>query len=138
VGRSGAVAPLDGAVGAPEAQGRAPVPVRGTFLDAERRPIAEVSVTFVPLQGKGSYQAFSGDDGTFRIEAVPPGRYRVLVSSPGHVSLDLKSVAVSPVNGLNLSLSLVNYPLNFKGRQEDLVPREEPLPPPAPATAPSA
>lgn len=104
-----------------------PVPVRGTFVDAQRRPIPEVSVMLLPLAGQGVFQAFSGIDGAFSLPAVPPGRYRVLVSSPGYVSIDLKSVDVSPAYGLKLSLSLVDYPLNFKGRTEDRPPPEEPL-----------
>jgi hypothetical protein len=108
----------------------AAVPVRGTFVDAQRRPIPEVSVMLLPLQGKETFQAFSAIDGTFSLPAVPPGRYRVLVSSPGYVSIDLKTVDVAPASGLNLSLSLVDYPLNFKGRAEDRPPAEEPLPVP--------
>jgi hypothetical protein len=55
----------------------------------------------------------------------------VLVASPGYVSIDLKSVGVSAAKGLSLSLSLVDYPLNFKGRTEDRLPPEEPLPAPS-------
>ncbi|HKB07418.1 MAG TPA: carboxypeptidase-like regulatory domain-containing protein [Candidatus Polarisedimenticolia bacterium] len=106
------------------------VPVKGTFLDAQKRPIPEVSVMLMSLQGKKSLQAFSGEDGTFLMPEVSPGRYRVLVSSPGYVSLDLKSVVVLPVAGLNLGLSLVDYPLNFRSRPEDRLPQEEPLQPP--------
>jgi len=124
-GQGGAPGRTD--TGAPAAT----VPVRGVLVDAEKRPIPEVQVTFVALEGKGIYQASSGDDGVFAIPAVIPGRYRVLVASPGYVSLELKSVEVTPRNGLNLSLSLVDYPLNFKGRPEDRLPREEPLPGPA-------
>lgn len=107
------------------------VPVRGTFVDARKRPIPEVSVMLLSLEGKGTFQDFSGMDGTFSLPAVPPGRYRVLVASPGYVSIDLKAVDVSPAKGLNLSLSLVDYPLNFKGRTEDRLPPEEPLPVPS-------
>lgn len=113
--------------------------VRGRFLDQQKRPIPEVSVTFVSLAGGATYQAFSGDDGGFSIPAVPAGRYRVLVASPGHVSLHLKAVEVSARDGLNLSLSLVDHPLNFKGR-DGSAPREEPRPLPAetPATGSSS
>jgi carboxypeptidase family protein len=110
-----------------------PVPVRGTFLDAQKRPVSEVSVTLVALDGKETLHAFSGDDGTFSVPAVPPGPYRVLVFSPGHVPIDLKSIRVLPMSGLNLSLSLVDYPLNTKGRPEERLPREEPMPLPSPA-----
>jgi len=109
------------------------VPVRGTFLDAQKRPVSEVSVTLVPLEGKGTYQTFSGVNGSFAIPAVPPGRYRVLVFSPGYVPIDLKSIEVSPATGLSLVLSLVDYPLNTKERPQERLPREEPLPAPSPA-----
>jgi len=116
--------------GAPAGETPGTVPVRGLFLDSEKRPIAEVQVTFAALEGRGIYQASSGDDGVFTIPAVLPGSYRVQVTSPGYVALELKSVEVSPGSGLNLSLSLVDYPLNFKGRPEAQAPREEPLPVP--------
>jgi hypothetical protein len=112
------------------------VPFRGTFADAEKRPVSDVPVTIVALDGSGIFQAFSGDDGSFALAAVPPGRYRVLVASPGYVPIDLKSVEVSPVSGLNLSLSLVDYPLNTKASPEERLPREEPRP--APRPSPSA
>ena len=109
----------------------ATVPVRGRLIDQQKRPVAEVSVTFVALQGKGIFQTFSGEDGGFALPPLPAGRYRVVVVSPGHVSLDLKAVEVSPLGGLDLELSLVDYPLNFKGRQDDMLPREEPRPAPS-------
>ncbi len=121
-GPGGAAVPADSA---------GTVPVRGTFVDAQKRPIPEVSVMLLSLEGKGTFQDFSGVDGTFSLPAVPPGRYRVLVASPGYVSIDLKAVDVFPAKGLNLSLSLVDYPLNFKGRTEDRLPPEEPLPAPS-------
>ena len=107
------------------------VPVRGTFLDSQKRPVPEVSVMLLSLEGAKALQTFSGEDGTFLIPEVAPGRYRVLVASPGYVSLDLKSVVVSPVIGLNLGLSLVDYPLNFQSKPEDRLPQEEPLQPPS-------
>ena len=125
-GAPGSTAPS----GAPAAEPPGMVPVRGLFLDSDKRPIAEVQVTFAALEGRGIYQAASGDDGIFTIPAVLPGSYRVQVTSPGYVALELKSVEVSPGSGLNLSLSLVDYPLNFKGRPEGQAPREEPLPAP--------
>jgi hypothetical protein len=36
---------------------------------------------------------------------------------------------VSAASGMSLKLSLVEYPLNFKGRPEDLVPEEKPISP---------
>src|SRR6266571_3040809 len=127
---AGATAP-DGTLATDDAAKQ--VPVRGTFLDAQKRPVSEVSVTLVPLEEKGTYQTFSGVNGSFAIPAVPPGRYRVLVFSPGYVPIDLKSIEVSPATGLSLVLSLVDYPLNTKERPQERLPREEPLPAPSPA-----
>jgi hypothetical protein len=110
----------------PAGEAPAPVAVRGRFVDRDKRPIAEVSVTLVPLQGGAMFQTFSGADGAFLVEGVPPGAYRLLVASPGHVALDLKSVEVAPVQGLELSLSLVDYPLNFRDRRGEAPPRETP------------
>ena len=114
-----------GAPPASDPRAAEPVAVRGRFLDMRKHAIPEVSVTLVGLNGGGTFQEFSADDGTFVIEAVPPGPYRVLVASPGHVALELKSVEVAPVRGLNLGLSLVDYPLNFKDRRGETPPREE-------------
>src|SRR5437867_719184 len=129
-GAAGTTAP-DGAVAADDAARQ--VPVRGTFLDAQKHPVSEVSVTLVALAGKSTFQTFSGDNGSFAIPAVPPGRYRVLVFSPGYVPIDLKSIEVSSASGLSLSLSLVDYPLNTKERPQERLPREEPLPAPSPS-----
>jgi hypothetical protein len=111
----------------------APVTVRGRFVDQERRPLYEVSVVLSALQGKAIHQAFSGDDGIFEIPGVVPGRYHVVVRSPGHVPLDLHSIEVLGKLGISVSLMLVDYPLNFKASQQPLTPVEEPRP----ATGPS-
>ncbi len=128
------------APGAASHGGEGGVPVRGVLVDQQRRPVTEVSVAFVSLEGKGIYQTFSGEKGDFAFQALPSGRYRVRVASPGHVTLDLKSVEVAPPSGLNLSLTLVDYPLNFKGRPDRLLPREMPQrdPAAAPAVTPAA
>jgi Carboxypeptidase regulatory-like domain len=118
----------------------APVVVRGRFVTPEGQPELEVSVLLVRADGGRLYQTFSSDDGTFAIPDVAPGRYRVLVRSAGHVTIDLKSVDVRPVDGLRLSLALVDFPLNT--RQRGSRPQEMPRPLPAalfasPGTAPA-
>jgi len=115
-------APLDGV---------ATVTVRGDLTDQEKRPVVEVSVTLVSHEGNGIYQAFSGLDGRFMVEGVPPGTYRIVVASPGHVTLDLHTVEVPADSGLDLSLSLVDYPLNFRKEEKDgRLPPEKPVPAP--------
>ncbi|HZM69977.1 MAG TPA: carboxypeptidase-like regulatory domain-containing protein, partial [Candidatus Cryosericum sp.] len=124
-----------GESGSEVAPAPAPVTVRGRFVDQDRRPLYEVSVVLSALQGKAIYQAFSGDDGVFEIPGVVPGRYHVIVRSPGHVPLDLRSVEVLGKNGISVSLMLVDYPLNFKASQQSLTPVEAPRPAPGPPEA---
>jgi len=121
-----------------------PVTVHGTLLNANRRPVVDVSVLFVALEGTKLYQAMSGSDGVFTVDGVVPGRYRAVIRSPGHMPVDLKSVEVKPAAGLTLNLSLVDFPLNFKSRAEGAPPPELPrvmpgmLPAPAAASTPSS
>src|SRR5712671_6437226 len=121
-----AAAGPDGASGVDEA----PVVVRGRFVNPGGQPELEVSVLLVPSEGGRLHQTFSADDGTFVVPDVAPGRYRVLVRSAGHVTIDLKSVDVRPANGLNLSLALVDFPLNTRPRGT----RPQEMPRPLPAT----
>ena len=103
-----------------------PVTVRGRFVTQEKRPLAEVSVLFSAHEGRRIYQAFSSSDGAFEVTGIIPGLYRVIVRSPGHVPLDLKSVEILKDNGLSVSLMLVDYPLNFKAGKEPEMPPEAP------------
>jgi hypothetical protein len=131
------VAPGGPAASAPAGSGSAeageaavaPVSVRGRFVDTGGRPALEVSVLMAGADGGRLYQTFSADDGTFLIEHVAPGRYRMLVRSTGHVTIDLKSVDVLPVDGLKLSLALVDFPLNTRPHSS----RPQELPRPLPS-----
>jgi hypothetical protein len=109
------------------------VPVRGTLLDSRKQPATEAVVTLIAHTGAGIFQAMSGDDGTFLIETVPVGRYRLRVTSPGHVVLDVASIEVGPGGGMTLNLALVDYPLAAGDRRAEIPPREVPRAlPPAP------
>lgn len=109
-------APAEGAAAAaaPPPPPPAPVTVRGKLSDAAKQPVVDVTVLLVALEGGRLYQASSSDDGTFTIEGVIPGSYRAIIRSPGHVPVDLKSVDVLPESGLDVTLALVDFPLNFK------------------------
>jgi hypothetical protein len=120
-----------GAAGGEGAEPEAPVVVRGRFVDTGGRPALEVSVLLIGDGGGRLHQTFSAADGTFAIDGVAPGRYRVLVRSTGHMAIDLKEVDVRPVNGLKLSLALVDFPLNTQphGTPPPEIPRPLPGPP---------
>lgn len=103
--------------------------VTGEFTDKDKRPIADVAVSVVNPATGASFRAQSDRVGKVRIRGVPVGTYRVVVSSPGYVTMELKEAAVSAASGMSLKLSLVEYPLSFEGRPEDLTPEEKPVPP---------
>jgi Carboxypeptidase regulatory-like domain len=103
--------------------------VLGEFTDKDRHPIPDVTLSIVnPVTG-ASFRAQSDREGKVLLRGVPVGTYRVAVSSPGYVTVELKDAEVSAASGMSLKLSLVEYPLSFKGRPEDLVPQENPVPP---------
>ena len=134
----GVADPAAGSTGAGAAAGsgtsEAPVVVRGRFVNPGGQPELEVSVLMVRADGGRLYQTFSADDGSFVIPDVVPGRYRVLVRSAGHVTIDLRSVDVRPVDGLKLSLALVDFPLNTRPRGSR--PQEMPRPLPTAVLVP--
>jgi hypothetical protein len=103
--------------------------VTGAFTDKERRPIPDVALSLVNPATGLSFRAQSDREGKVLIRAVPAGIYRATVSSPGYVTVELSEAEVSPASGMSLKLSLVEYPLNFQGRPEDLIPEERPVPP---------
>ena len=115
-----------------------PVALTGLLRDKDGTPILEATVLALPASGGPLHQGRSDKEGKFRIEAVPPGFYRLLVRSPGHVPIDLARIEVPPQTGLALRLVLVDYPINFKAGPDTTLPPEKPRPwPPAPpATVP--
>lgn len=103
--------------------------VLATITDKDRRPIPDALISLVnPVTGV-SFRARSSREGKTKIEGVPVGDYRAVISSPGYVTVELRRVEVTEESGLVLSLSLVEYPLHFDGRPEDFVPAEQPVPP---------
>jgi hypothetical protein len=117
-----------------------PVALSGLLRDKEGTPILEATVVALPAGGGALYQGRSDKEGKFRIEAVPPGFYRILVRSPGNVPIDLSRVEVPPATGLALRLVLVDYPINFKAGPDTTLPPElpRPWPPLPPAVLPPA
>lgn len=103
--------------------------VLGTITDKDKRPIPDALISLVNPATGISYRARSSREGKSRIEGVPVGTYRAIISSPGYVTMQLSRVEVTQDAGLILNLSLVEYPLHFEGRPEDFVPPEQPVPP---------
>lgn len=115
-----------------------PVPLTGLLRDKDGTPILEATVLALPASGGPLHQGRSDKEGKFRVEAVPPGFYRLLVRSPGHVPIDLARIEVPPQTGLALRLVLVDYPINFKAGPDTTLPPEKPRPWPPASQAPAA
>lgn len=103
--------------------------VLATITDKDRRPIPDALISLVNPATGVSFRTRSSREGKSKIEGVPVGAYRVVISSPGYVTMELKRVEVTEATGLTLGLSLVEYPLHFDGRPEDFVPAEQPVSP---------
>ena len=103
--------------------------VLATITDKDRRPIPDALISLVNPATGISFRLRSSRDGKSRLDGVPVGAYRAMISSPGYVTMELTRVDVTQESGLVLNLSLVEYPLHFDGRPEDFVPAEQPVPP---------
>jgi protocatechuate 3,4-dioxygenase beta subunit len=91
-----AVAALLALVAAPGAAAGATLQVTGLVKGAGRAT-TEVAVELLPLPGGPQpapppVRATAGPDGTFTLQAAAPGLYRVVVSAPGHQSIEVPLV----------------------------------------------
>jgi len=102
--------------------------VTGTFTDKGKRPIPDVELRLANPATGVAFRAQSNREGRILMTQVPSGIYRAVIVSPGYVTVELNEVEVSRTTGLSLNLSLVEYPLRFEGRIEDLIPEEKPVP----------
>jgi TonB family protein len=67
-----------------------PEPLAGVVVTGgDDTPLAGATITVSAADGRAS-AATTGDDGQFKLNDLPPGRYRVSVRSPGFEPLDLE------------------------------------------------
>lgn len=101
--------------------------VGGQLRDRHGNGIADARVY---LRGSFRiYRTITAPDGTFLVEKVPPGPYRLEVHSPGYLSMFLPPIEVDGKIDMEFQLTMIPYPLDFKEKIEDLLPPEIPLPP---------
>ena len=83
-------------------------PVTGHVLDSAGEPIAGASIKFQrSAEGVGSFSALSSTDGSFDLQEVADGRYRVFVKKEGFAGGDAGreiNVDGAPVSGVELRL----------------------------------
>ena len=111
--------------------------VQGVLRDSEGAPVVEAEVLLTPLAPGVLRQGRSDEKGTFRVEDVAPGAYRLIVRSLGHVPIDVSRVEVVRGGGLSIRLTLVDYALSFVTGKDLRQVQERPRPRPAPGTAPA-
>ena len=110
--------------------------VQGVLFDGAGSPVVEAEVLLAPLAAGALRQGTSDEKGTFRVEGVTPGAYRLIVRSLGHVPIDVSRVDVAPGSGLSIRLTLVDYALSFVTGKDLRQVQERPRPRPAPGAAP--
>jgi hypothetical protein len=111
--------------------------VQGVLRDGAGSPVVEAEVLLAPLAAGALRQGTSDEKGTFRVEMVAPGAYRLVVRSLGHVPIDVTRVEVAPGSGLSIRLTLVDYALTFVTGKDLRQVQERPRPRPAPGAAPA-
>lgn len=58
--------------------------VRGTVTDTTGAALAQATVTLIDARGDVAAATASGAGGRYLLDGVPPGRYTITVSAPGH------------------------------------------------------
>jgi hypothetical protein len=105
-----------------------PVTVRGMIRTARGLPMGEARVRLVRLDDRSDpVMATSAEDGTFEIESLPAGEWRVTVIGVGH--LPIRTV-LDLVQDVDLQIGLVLQPPSYEPSPLELMPPEEPIPPP--------
>jgi hypothetical protein len=128
---SGSANPLQGPARVAVGFNREVDTIKGSIAgDLKDKNGVEVPDARIILQGPDrSYRSVSKADGEFRIADVPAGRYNLEVRSPGYLTVFLPGVTLDGTAELEFQLTMIDYPLDYREKIEDLLPPEKPLPP---------
>ncbi len=120
----------DGAA-APRRQPSEPgaVTVRGQVtVRTEDKPLGDVMIRFVRIDGGDDpRQVLTARDGTFAVAGLLSGRWQVEVRGVGFLAIQ---TALDLGQDADLRFALVEQPPDFKPGPLELMPPEEPIPPP--------
>ena len=106
-----------------------PVRIRGRILDAEQRAVHEARIRLVRADGGvDPRSAESGIDGSFEFEGLDAGVWWLSVHGVG--SLPIRS-RIEVAADTDLTISLIDQPATYEPSPLELMPPEEPVPPPA-------
>lgn len=120
----------------PGPEDAAGIQVTGRTVDRSGNPIAEARLRWVDAAGRRDPATLrSGEDGSFLLQGLPPGTWRLEVMGVGFlpVRVDIPVAEDTAVTAVLVKQSASHEPLPL-----DLIPPEEPIPPPEPAKATAA
>ncbi len=94
----------------------------------ENEPVPEGLASLVPLSFEGNRRYERSDlQGKVTFTALRPGRYRLVASAPGYLTVRSERIDLTPGGISHVIVILTPYPLDYAGNLEDLLPPEEPL-----------
>jgi hypothetical protein len=80
--------------------------LKGTVIDPARGAVPDAVVLLAAKGSKRKYRAVTSAEGAFEFPALPPGTYKLEVSSPGFETLKVKRLAVGTDEAVRLDLTL--------------------------------
>jgi hypothetical protein len=105
-----------------------PLTVHGGVSGVDGEPVGEISLRFVRLDGAEDPRVVrSLPDGTFQLEGVGSGVWRLEVSGVGFLS---QRMAIGLEGQVDLSVIIVRQPAGYDPTPLELMPVEQPIPPP--------
>jgi hypothetical protein len=100
---------------------------RGKVSAKDGTPILDAEIILKELNREANpLKAFSGSDGSFVLEKVRAGFYKLFVLTPGY--LPLRFIAIIQEDTY-LEATMLLQPLNYQATPSELLPSEEPIPP---------
>jgi len=80
--------------------------ISGTIHDPSGAVIPEASVTLISRDQKAKIESSSGADGTFKFAAIPPGGYRLEITSPGFALTKSAELDLAPSGDLHQDITM--------------------------------
>lgn len=114
-----------------------PARLRVTLVDGGLRPVPEALVAVTPAGGGEREIRISDASGRAEFDRLAARDYRLTAAAAGFLTVRAEGLALPPGAPAEVAVTLIPYPLDFKGAIEDLLPPEEPLPPPRGASGPT-